>query len=50
LLIAVSQPRKPGMGEMGWRYVSLADAGSNPYLALGVEQPRRLRSGAGRYG
>jgi hypothetical protein len=39
LLIAVSQPRKPGMGEMGWRCVSLAYAGSNPWLALRVEQP-----------
>ena len=28
------------MGEIGWRYVSLAGAGSNPWLVLGVEQPQ----------
>jgi hypothetical protein len=39
LLVALSQPRKLGQGELGWRFTSLSEAGANPRRVLGLEEP-----------
>lgn len=39
LLIAHSQPRGPGQGEPGWRYVDLGAVGADVWLVLGLDRP-----------